>query len=451
MESSPRSHRKRESLSRRQWLQTSVAGLGGLTLVRQLAGSGASSASAADKLQLPPGWLPISKLDDSPTWSDFRKINDKIHLYLPPGVETVRGVFVCFVFHSADARELACHWKFALVTVPWPFEFDLGVNDKRNGRFQVGHPVGDMSILLRYLEHAAHETKHPELAVCPLVGWLGQNGSHLCGDLHQRAPQRVLAWSDSFANRLAQYPELTKQVPFAYAWETSKREEQERLALREMALATVKDQPTPPPDFGCRANTYGFSHGIYSKFNFFMAFLDRCIALRMPAETPQPGEPAKLAPISVSAGWAGDFNPVSQWNPIAPAAEAKGMVSPMWLPDAYAAWMWRSYHSANPDIKLAGPIVEYRKKDGEWGGPECGLGYGGQLAASASHHFAAQTTGNYEKIEFHAGDQVVGEATSAPWTCDGVKLAPGLQALFAVGIAADGTRTASRPGFVVVG
>lgn len=280
------------------------------------------SASAADEMELPPGWLPVSRLDDTPAWAEFRKIEDRIHVYLPPRVECVRGVFVCYVFHSADPRELARLWKFALVTVPWPFEYDLGYNDKRNGRFKLGHPAGDMGVLLRYLETAAAETGHPELATVPLVGWLGQNGSHLCADLYKRAPDRVLAWTDSFGNRLEKYPELTAKVPFAFAWEVSKKEELDRAAVK-----ATGEEPTPAPDLKCRASTYGFPHGIYSKYNFFMAYLDRCIAVRMPEEMPPPGKPVKLKPITLEQGWVGDFNPVGEWNPIAPFPQAAGWSS----------------------------------------------------------------------------------------------------------------------------
>lgn len=69
-------------------------------------------AEDTPKPDFPPGWLPINKLDEKPTWGDFRKIDDKIHLYLPKDVKTVRGVFACFVFHSQDPRELADLWEF---------------------------------------------------------------------------------------------------------------------------------------------------------------------------------------------------------------------------------------------------------------------------------------------------------------------------------------------------
>jgi hypothetical protein len=112
--------------------------------------------------------------------------------------------------------------------------------------------------------------------------------------------------------------------------------------------------------------------------------------------------------------------------------------------------VWRSYHSAKPDLKLSAPVIEYRKKDGKWGGPECGLGYGGQVKAGAPLRFAAEASGKYAKVEFHDGDRVVGTVAAAPWQVEGVKLERGLHVLFAVGVTAEGARTASRPAFLVV-
>lgn len=423
-------------MQRRKFIVSAVAAGFAASLSRGL------FAEPSAKSDFPPGWLPVSRLTDEPAWT---KTDDRIRLYMPPGDAPVRGIFVCFVFHSSDPRELARLWNFALVTVPWPFEYDLGVNDKRNGRYLVGHPTGDMGLLLRYLEHAAKETNHPELATVPLVGWLGQNGSHLCADLYKRAPDRVLAWSDSFPNRLRQYPELTKAVPFPFAWEISKDE----LKTEQRKYA---DKDSPVVDLSCRANTYGFPHGIYSKYNFFAAYLDRCIHSRLPEKMPKPGEPVKLNPVVREDGWVGDFDPIGQWNPIFPAksAEAQATKYPCWLPDEYAAWMWRSYHSASPDLKLTGPVIEYSKHGDKWGGPQCGLGYGGYLQSNEPVTFSAATTGAYAKVEFHDGNQTIGESIAAPWKLEGVRLAPGLRTLFAVGVKNDGSRVASRPAFAIV-
>jgi hypothetical protein len=392
--------------------------------------------------------LPVTQLDDKWTWR-YKDPPPGIRLYLPPCVDNVRGVFVCYVFHDSDPRELARLWQFALVAVPTEFEYDIGYHDKRNPRAKLGHPVGNTGILLRYLDEAAKATKHPELAVAPLVGWVGQNGSFVGADLLTRAPDRVIAWADSFPHTLARFPELTAKVPFALAWEANGNDLKERAAGREKA-GNLTGKPTPPPDLACRASTYGFPHGIYSKYQFFAAYLDRCIKLRLPADPPPPGQVTKLRPVAVADGWAGDFNPVGEWSPIAPTKEARGMVSPGWLPDEYMAWAWRSYHSANPPLKLTAPAVEFQKIKGKWGGPECGLGYGAPVKAGAALTFSAESVADFESVEFRDGDRLVGTAKQSPWKAEGVKLERGLHVLFAVGVKKDGTRAASRPAFLVV-
>lgn len=404
----------------------------------------AGRAPAAD--DFPPGWLPVHRMDDKVAWPDFRKIDDKVHVYLPKGVPTVRGVFACFVFHSQDPRDLADLWGFALVTVPWPFEYDLGHNDKRNDRYKLGHPMQDMDLFLRYLEAAAKEMNHPEMTRVPIVGWLMQNGPKLCADLYKRAPDRVLAWSDGFPNRVAEVPDLTAKVPFAYAWEFTKKEEQERRTARATAAKLLQGKPTPPPNLACRANTYGFPHGVYSKFNFFVAFLDRCIAQRLPPEPPAPGRPVTCRPWVKEGGWAGDYSAIGNWNPIAPVPEALGMVDPQWLPDEYAAWVWRAYHTHSPELRLTSPVQEYRRSGDR---RDCGLGFG-PAAPGTPLTVSAEGTGEFVKVEFRDGNRLLGVAAKAPWRLNGVKFDRGLHALIAVGLKADGTPTSSRPAFLAV-
>ena len=68
----------------------------------------------------------------------------------------------------------------------------------------------------------------------------------------------------------------------------------------------------------------------------------------------------------------------------------------------------------------------------------------------AARSFSAEVTGDYLRVEFHDGNRVLGEATEAPWTLEGVELEAGLRVLFAVGVKADGSRSASRPALAIV-
>ena len=131
--------------------------------------------------------------------------------------------------------------------------------------------------------------------------------------------------------------------------------------------------------------------------------------------------------------------------------KAKEAKYPVWFPDEYAAWSWRAYHSSCTDLKITGPKHPYSKIDGKWGGNgACGLGYGGYLSAKEEHILSANVKGDYEKIRFHDGNQLLGEASGPEWSLPPLKLQPGLRVLFAVGVKADGSHSASRPAMVIV-
>ena len=200
---------------------------------------------------------------------------------------------------------------------------------------------------------------------------------------------------------------MTKNIPFAFAWEASKTE------LRS-GIRTYKKDPNPPIVLSCRATTYGHGHGIYSKFNFFMVYLDRCIQARMPEKMPHPGQRVKLKPALRENGWVGDFDPIGSWNPIAPAKQGaiKGARYPVWFPGEYTAWSWRAYHSSCTDLKITGPRYAYSKIEGKWGGNgACGLGYGGYPSAEEDHIFSTSATGDYQKVLFYDGNQILEEAS----------------------------------------
>ena len=76
-----------------------------------------TQAVAAEKF--PPGWLPVSELDDQPTWSEFREIKDRIHLYQPwtlPARKLEPGLRVLFaVGVKADGSHSASQPAIVIV------------------------------------------------------------------------------------------------------------------------------------------------------------------------------------------------------------------------------------------------------------------------------------------------------------------------------------------------
>ena len=121
--------------------------------------------------EFPPNWLPVERLDAETKWDDDEPpFTDGVRVYLPID-KPVRGVFVCFVFHSADPREVADAWNFAMVTITRDTIKDLGERDKKTGKRTLGYKDQGMGLILSYLEHAAEKTGHPELRTVPIVGW----------------------------------------------------------------------------------------------------------------------------------------------------------------------------------------------------------------------------------------------------------------------------------------
>jgi hypothetical protein len=412
-------------------------------------GKGQAAPASADAL--PPGWLPITIMDESVAWAQVHEMKDKAKIYIPSGVGTLRGIMLNYeIGAQEDVRELGRAWRFANVSIPWSFEYDLGHDDRRTGRAKAtGLPVGDMGVLLKYLEVAARELKHPELAHAPIVAWVGQNGATMAEDLHKRAPGRCAAWSDAWYHDWLKRPQLIAEVPVSAWWEF--KEAKQRAELKAAKGPEVAGKPTPPKDLHCFASSYGFGHGFWQRTAMYYVFLDQCIKERLPPEPPPPGKPTPLKKLNPLDGWCGDYNDMSEWAPIAPAREAKGFIDPVWLPNAYFAWAWRSYHTANPDLQIVKPYVPWHRGKWDAGGKvDCGLGFDKPVKPDQPLTFQAEVKGAYAKVEFHDGDRIVGEAAGPEWKLDGVKLPSGIRVVFAVGVAADGSRRASRPALLRV-
>ena len=144
---------------------------------------------------------------------------------------------MCLVFTSPDPREFADVWNFALVTIPFPFTYDLGDKDHRNQSRAKTHEPQGMSLLLRYLDDVGKQTDHPELSQVPIVGWMGQAGPPLFENTlwtkHRivclRGPTHFLESYE--VNHLLIYH---TRFPFAYSWEVHSRSKAKEAGERVM-------------------------------------------------------------------------------------------------------------------------------------------------------------------------------------------------------------------------
>ena len=158
-------------------------------------------------------------------------------------------------------------------------------------------------------------------------------------------------------------------------------------------------------------------------------------------------------------GWVGDFKPISEWNPIAPANsdEAKKFEFPSWLPDEYAAHMWRAFHSGKIDLEkpyfdatsimIKAPVTPYSRGSNR---SRYGAGYGCFLYADTPFDFEVEVNVDCTKVIYYDGDKVIGEVNEAPWNLEGARLETGLRAVYAVAVKPDGSKVTSRCTFPVV-
>ena len=230
--------------------------------------------------------------------------SEAVHLYLPNKNRPVDGVFVCLVFTSPDPREFADVWNFALVTIPFPFTYDLGDKDHRNQSRANTHEPQGMQLLLRYLDDVAKQTNHPELSKVPIVGWMGQAGSLPENPLRLQSGTRARLGTPSSILRSEAFANLPYKVPFAYSWKSTTGERQRR---PENAYPITSSAPCSTT---LDASTYGFKH--------LGSFFDRQLFQKL--------KPIIKKPV-------GGSRPPQNGIRLANSEEAKAFVFPSWLPD----------------------------------------------------------------------------------------------------------------------
>ena len=176
----------------------------------------------------------------------------------------------CALCSQVRTHDLQDVWNFALVTIPFPFTYDLGDKDHRNqSRANTHEPQGQL--LLRYLDDVAKQTNHPELSKVPIVDWMEQAGPRYLRTLYDRSVRNACSPgptpSPPFyeAKRLPTFP--TKcPLPTVGKSTTEKSAKEAGKRVPHHKLRSVFD------DLSSNASTYGFKHGIYSKFHFFTSF-----------------------------------------------------------------------------------------------------------------------------------------------------------------------------------
>ena len=274
-------------------------------------------------------------------------------LWVPEGIETVRGVIV----HQHGAGMAAAHYgAFAAYDMHWQAlakKWDcvlLGpsyhvLNDGDLGAagsdYWFDPRLGSDKTFVKALGDFATKTGHAELATVPWALWghsAGAGWSDVMSTLH---PERVIAvyyrsgcalvWSD----RPAMFPPVT--IPVAsYAIPRMCSTGVKEKGLTRLLLATYGDYRTKgaPAGFAQDPRT---GHECGDSRYFAIPFLDACLAMRLPDKG---AKTQTLQPVDQSHGWLAAY----PGDMAVPASEFKGDAKQaVWLPDAAVAAAWMQY------------------------------------------------------------------------------------------------------------
>jgi hypothetical protein len=193
---------------------------------------------------------------------------------------------------------------------------------------------------------------------------------------------------------------------------------------------------------------WGAAHDWNNADGLVVPFLDDLFHLRVPAPGAPAGGRVELKALKPEDGWLGDR---STWDgnfaAVAPWADYRGdRAAAVWLPDRKLAFLWRSFVSKDPPVR-----IEVSTSDGKAKLPAVPKRSMVVEAGSALVLETAIGEGtDVRKVTFYDGEATIGEAAGQPWKAAWEKPPSGPHGVFAMWEAHSGARGVSNPALVVV-
>ncbi len=263
----------------------------------------------------------------------------EFRLWHPQDVEVLRAVLVLVPGSNGDGRaqvedetwrELARKHDLALLGVH--------MTDQRHEQMfieryvDVGKGSGDA--LLQALDRLGMESKHPELAVAPLLFWGMSAGGQFNYEFALWKPERVLAFivNKGGIYYSAQASEAALQVPgFFFIGETD-------LEFRNDIIAGIFSINRRAGALWALAVEPGVSHSVAGSKDMAAMFFDELIPMRLAEATSAEDQLHVLRPLYRDAGFIGD---PKSWAIQAAATAPRTTYPTSWLPTEALAKAWR--------------------------------------------------------------------------------------------------------------
>ncbi len=363
-----------------------------------------------------------------------------VNIFVPAKVKVFRGALL----HSANASlKTEGRWAELCKQQQWVHV----VTSMKNVRKQGNRGPRLHKAAVEGLKQCGKATQHPELAHAPLIG-VGHSAGGLVTRVLDHEWERTVAYAidcswvvktGSVSPEFARVPAMFTmgELPDAF----------KMLPAIPNAYEPARKQGLP---WGLGLQP-GCKHDWGNAGTMMAPFIKGVAAHRIPADWDPRTGPAKLIEMKQEDGWLGDRATMgSHMATVASWQDYKGdKLSAAWFPDRATAYVWRAWCSKFPPVQLnakttdgSSSLTVYKKRQGVSMYPAAGkdIELGVIVAGDAS----------LQKVRYFAGDQLIGEATAAPWTYIWKSPAVDLHAVFVEWTLTDGTAGVSNPGLVTV-
>jgi hypothetical protein len=259
-----------------------------------------------------------------------------IHLWLPDGVPTLRGVLVNPFYDKAVGQK---HWQEAARL--WGFGV-VGAN-----YFGVPKPEFGPS-LVTGLTQLGTELKRPELAHVPFL-FVGMSaGGGMSVQFAEQLADRTIA-AAPVCLEVGPTTAAGRAIPMLTVFGDRDGKQFEILSKK------LPDARAAGALWGI-APQWGRKHEFGQANNLVLPFFDSCVRLRLPADADARQGPVKLNPLKQEDGWVGSWSGNPATGSIRKFADAPTDVPVLsWFPDHRTAAVWRAFVTQKPGLSITAP------------------------------------------------------------------------------------------------
>jgi len=160
---------------------------------------------------------------------------------------------------------------------------------------------------------------------------------------------------------------------------------------------------------------HGCKHDWANSGTLSVAWIQAIAKARYPDEI-DVSNPIPLQPVRFEQGWRGDRNTINGTLPsVAPAGEFKGDPKlATWLPDQATAYVWRAWQVKNSPVDLTVRTSDESQKLAPFN-PKKSFGMTVAPNTKLVLGVLLKKEVILDSVQFYSGDELIGEARSAPW------------------------------------